>query len=78
MHFRVHGSKKPCTRQQNHAPRVQCAPLISDTAGCQTWTYDNISLNMFLTCNISISESLAVCHISGMSHPLLTIATLPL
>ena len=31
MHFWVHGFKKPCTRQQNHAPRVQGAPLISDT-----------------------------------------------
>ena len=31
MHVWVHGSKNPCTRQQNHAPRVQGAPLISDT-----------------------------------------------
>ena len=30
MHFRVHGSKNLCTRQQNYAPRVQGAPLISD------------------------------------------------
>ena len=31
MHFWVHGPKNPCTRGLNHAPRVQGAPLISDT-----------------------------------------------
>ena len=31
MDFRVRDSKNPCTRQQNHAPRVQGAPLILDT-----------------------------------------------
>ena len=31
MQFWVHDSKSPCTRQQIHAPRVQGAPLISDT-----------------------------------------------
>ena len=34
MHFRVHGAKNPCTRGSNHAPRVQGAPLISDTESC--------------------------------------------
>ena len=31
MHFRVYSSRNPSTRQPDHAPRVQGAPLISDT-----------------------------------------------
>ena len=33
--FRVHSLQNPCTRLENHAPRVQGALLISDTASIE-------------------------------------------